>query len=250
MFENLVAMVVDESFTVQKIVSTILRDHVRFKQVIEAPTPGDALNLLNEGAQVDLIISGWEFTHSSGYEFLTAVRHNLDIAHIPFFIMTSHDDDETLLRALKGGATDFLIKPFTAGDMIQKIRRNIRSSERRMSDRYNVKDIRQLEMEFTGASKFDGELVDISQGGCLLRTMPFSSAIVSVYDRAELEIKVDQGYIKMKGDLLRMENDKRGGAQQRKMRAAFQFIDIDSKNLLMLMELIKSVKPDLPEAIG
>ena len=63
--------------------------------------------------------------------------HGLDLqrrirrehAHTPVIIITAHDDDSTRQQALRGGAVDFMVKPFDAARLLQHIKQAARHSE-------------------------------------------------------------------------------------------------------------------------
>jgi len=250
MFDDLVALVVDESHTVQRITSGILKDQLNFKQVIQTESPGEALRMIGAGLHVDLILSAWDLAGLTGLEFLRRVRENPSTADVAFFLMTTHEDDETLLKAFKGGVNDYLIKPFSPQALIRKINRACRAAERRRSSRFNVKPGALVEMRFKDQLMFTGDLLDISQGGCLLRTAPFRKGAVTIYDHAALSIQAPNGAIQLSGETLRMENDHAATHRGKYMRVAFQFVDVHGVEMTKLLAYLESLKPTLPDKIG
>jgi putative two-component system response regulator len=58
----------------------------------------------------------------SGLEILTQIRQNPATAHLPVIILTASDDEETQVRALERGATDFLAKPVRSMDLLPRVR--------------------------------------------------------------------------------------------------------------------------------
>ncbi len=56
-----------------------------------------------------------------GFETLATLRKAPETRNTPVIIVTSKTDAETLVKALKLGANDFIAKPFTRGELVQKM---------------------------------------------------------------------------------------------------------------------------------
>lgn len=65
----------------------------------------------------DLIISDFQMPEMDGLQFLRKVRGSDQFSMIPFIILTTIEDDETLYKGLKFGANDYLIKPFRPDEL-------------------------------------------------------------------------------------------------------------------------------------
>lgn len=75
----------------------------------------------------DLIITDLKLPKMSGLEVLSQLRKNK--INIPTIVMTFHGTEDTAMRALRLGARDYLIKPFTIEEMQAAIKRALRSSK-------------------------------------------------------------------------------------------------------------------------
>ncbi len=71
----------------------------------------------------DLIISDWNMPQMLGIELLKAVRSDDATKNIPFIMLTSRNVKEDILAAIKGGANDYLVKPFTKELLKEKLDR-------------------------------------------------------------------------------------------------------------------------------
>ena len=60
---------------------------------------------------VDLVILDIEMPHLSGLEVLSMLRKNFPRLALPVIMMSSHQDTETIVKALEQGANDYLTKP-------------------------------------------------------------------------------------------------------------------------------------------
>ncbi len=83
-----------------------------FAEVMGASDVDAALALL-ERHPVELIVSDWNMDPLDGLEFLRRVRANPKTKHIPFILVTASLSEEAWRGAIRLGATDFLVKPFT-----------------------------------------------------------------------------------------------------------------------------------------
>lgn len=62
----------------------------------------------------------------SGYDVLSALRGNPATADVPTVVLTSLDSDEDVARAFEAGADDYVRKPFRAGELVARIRGQLR----------------------------------------------------------------------------------------------------------------------------
>ncbi|MEM6591890.1 MAG: response regulator [Cyanobacteria bacterium P01_H01_bin.119] len=74
----------------------------------------------------DLIICDIGMPGLSGYDVLTTLRQHAATSLIPFIFLTACDDAQSLRRGMAMGADDYLVKPFTAKDLIQTINARIK----------------------------------------------------------------------------------------------------------------------------
>jgi FixJ family two-component response regulator len=134
----------------------------------------------------------------SGLDFQTELaKANINI---PIVFMTGHGDIPMTVRAMKGGAVDFLTKPFRDQDMLDAVVRAIeRDRERREADRI-VTDLRAL---FETLSTREREVLAFVSSGLM------NKQIAAELGLAEITVKIHRGHIMKKmgarslADLLR-----------------------------------------------
>ena len=107
--DHLVAMVVDDSVTVRKVTSRLLER--RGMDVVTAKDGLDAMLQL-EDVKPDFILLDIEMPRMDGFEVVTRIRNDVDLAHIPIIMITSRTGDKHRERALGLGANAFLGKPY------------------------------------------------------------------------------------------------------------------------------------------
>ncbi|MBF0376922.1 MAG: response regulator [Desulfamplus sp.] len=107
-------LVVDDNISVVELVSKQLRSCGHSS--VTAENGGIALEyFLKEPAAFDIIISDVMMPVMDGLELLKKIRqHKYDI---PFIVMTGFSEIETVIKALKQGATDFLRKPYSLKEL-------------------------------------------------------------------------------------------------------------------------------------
>ena len=71
----------------------------------------------------DLVISDFGMTPLNGLQFLSMMRQQSKLAHIPFIMMTADASEDLWKKAIASGATEFLFKPFSYRDFQIAVRR-------------------------------------------------------------------------------------------------------------------------------
>jgi putative two-component system response regulator len=70
----------------------------------------------------DLILLDLMMPHFDGITILEALRSGPDGVHVPVIILTADGTEDTKLRALDAGATDFMLKPFDLTEVLVRIK--------------------------------------------------------------------------------------------------------------------------------
>jgi FixJ family two-component response regulator len=123
----------------------------------------------------------------SGLDFQTELaKANI---HIPIIFMTGHGDIPMSVRAMKGGAIDFLTKPFRDQDMLDAVVKAIeRDRERREADRI-VTDLRSLFETLSGRER---EVLALVSSGLM------NKQVAAELGLAEITVKIHRGHIMKK----------------------------------------------------
>lgn len=112
-------LVVDDSKTVRSIIKKILRPY-NF-EIFEAKSGEEALDLLYEHNRFDLILLDWGMPGMDGYDFLKIIRRNPEWKDIKIMMVTSENQQKSVIEALDAGADEYLMKPFDSEMLITKI---------------------------------------------------------------------------------------------------------------------------------
>lgn len=108
-------LLVDDSGVTRKVILRSL-NAVGLNDVVEAGDGREALEIFEQGASFDLVVTDWNMPHMSGLELATAIRATG--SKVPIFMVTTESEKATVLQALQAGVNDYLVKPFD-GDALQ-----------------------------------------------------------------------------------------------------------------------------------
>jgi two-component system chemotaxis response regulator CheY len=97
----------------------VLKD-LGFRNIAEADDGSTALPLLRDGA-FDFLITDWNMPGMPGLDLLKAVRANDRLAKMPVLMLTAEAKREQILVAVQAGVSGYVIKPFTAEILKEKL---------------------------------------------------------------------------------------------------------------------------------
>jgi two-component system, chemotaxis family, chemotaxis protein CheY len=116
---NLNFLVVDDFSTMRRIIKNLLHD-LGYANVTEADDGNTALPLLKEG-NFDFLITDWNMPGMPGLELLKQVRADARLAKMPVLMLTAEAKREQIVEAAQAGVSGYVIKPFTAATLKEKI---------------------------------------------------------------------------------------------------------------------------------
>lgn len=114
-----VVLVVDDFSTMRRIVAALLKG-LGCERVIEAENGLEALRVL-ERAPVDLVVSDWSMPEMTGLELLTRLRNHPRLGSLPFLMVSAEGGRDNIVQAARGGADGYIVKPFTALVLCEKV---------------------------------------------------------------------------------------------------------------------------------
>jgi two-component system, chemotaxis family, chemotaxis protein CheY len=113
------ALVVDDSGTTRHIVASILA-HLGY-EVSEAADGVEALERLREMAAPDVALIDWNMPRLDGLELVREVRAEPAYDRMRVLMITTENDLGRVSAALDAGADEYLMKPFTAEMLLEKL---------------------------------------------------------------------------------------------------------------------------------
>ena len=116
---NMKVLVVDDMSTMRRIVKNILKQ-LGFTNLEEAKNGQDALAKLKT-EPYGFVVSDWNMPIMMGIDLLRSIRADDQLKHIPVLMVTAEAQKENLMEAIQAGVSNYIVKPFTADTMQDKI---------------------------------------------------------------------------------------------------------------------------------
>jgi two-component system chemotaxis response regulator CheY len=118
---NMKFLVVDDFSTMRRIVRNLLKE-LGFVNVQEAEDGVDALKKLNSES-FNFVVSDWNMPNMTGIELLRAIRADATLKHLPVLMVTAEAKRENIIEAAQAGASGYVVKPFTAATLDEKLKK-------------------------------------------------------------------------------------------------------------------------------
>ncbi len=112
-------MVVDDMSTMRRIVKNLLKQ-LGFANVEEAENGQEALIKL-KADKFGFVVSEWNMPVMSGIQLLRAIRAGESLKSIPVLMVTAKAQKENIIEAVQAGVSNYVVKPFTAEALQEKI---------------------------------------------------------------------------------------------------------------------------------
>lgn len=117
---NLKVLIVDDAKFICELVTKIVSD--AFPQSsVKAAFNGEEARVLLSSEAFDIVLCDWEMPKMSGLEVLEWTRSQPQYKTVPFVMITSRGEREYVLKAIHAGVNDYLGKPFTKEQLVQKM---------------------------------------------------------------------------------------------------------------------------------
>lgn len=111
---------VDDSTTIRKIIRPSVE--ILNYSLLEASGGNEALDILaKEWENIKLILLDLNMPGMSGFDFLKMVKRDNLLKDIPIMMVTTEGEKENIVKAVKAGVSNYLLKPFTSEELTKKI---------------------------------------------------------------------------------------------------------------------------------
>ena len=118
---NMKILVVDDFSTMRRIVRNLLKE-LGFSNVDEAEDGVDALKKLR-AETFDFVVSDWNMPNMTGIDLLREIRKDNALKHLPVLMVTAEAKKENIIEAAQAGASGYVVKPFTAVTLDEKLKK-------------------------------------------------------------------------------------------------------------------------------
>ena len=114
-------LVVDDFSTMRRIVRNLLKE-LGYTNVDEAEDGAIALQKLNSGS-FDFVVTDWNMPNMDGLTLLQSIRRTPELKHLPVLMITAEAKKENIIAAAQAGASGYVVKPFTAVTLAEKLQK-------------------------------------------------------------------------------------------------------------------------------
>jgi len=112
-------LVVDDMATMRRIIRSLL-EQLGYKSIDEAEDGVEALKKLRS-QNYDFVITDWNMPNMTGLELVQEIRKDSQLKHLPVLMVTAEAKKENVIAAIKAGVNNYVVKPFTAETLKEKI---------------------------------------------------------------------------------------------------------------------------------
>jgi two-component system cell cycle response regulator len=131
-------LIIDDSENVREQIAMELRSVALFERILQAGDGIEAFKLLLS-TPIDLIICDLEMPRIDGFKLLGMITGREELRDIPVIMLTGHGNRELKIRLLGQGASDYVTKPFDAGELIARVKvqlkiKNLQDELKRSND--------------------------------------------------------------------------------------------------------------------
>ena len=116
---NMKVLIVDDMATMRRIIKNILKQ-LGFANVEEAENGQEGLQKLRS-EPYGFVVSDWNMPVMTGIDMLRAIRADEALKAIPVLMVTAEAQQANLVEAVQAGVSNYIVKPFTAETMQEKM---------------------------------------------------------------------------------------------------------------------------------
>ncbi len=121
---NMKILVIDDMATMRKIIKNML-GQIGFTNITEADDGATGLPMIEDAAKTDepyeFIVSDWNMPQMTGLDLLKHLRATDEFKALPFLMITAEAEQGNVVIAVKAGVSNFIVKPFSAQVLKEKI---------------------------------------------------------------------------------------------------------------------------------
>jgi two-component system chemotaxis response regulator CheY len=114
-------LIVDDFSTMRRIVRNLLKE-IGFSNAEEAEDGQVALTML-KNSKFDFVVSDINMPNMNGFELLKNIRSDEALKGIPVLMVTAEAKKEDIVAAAQGGASGYIVKPFTKATLEEKVQK-------------------------------------------------------------------------------------------------------------------------------
>ncbi|SHE56913.1 Response regulator receiver domain-containing protein [Marinitoga hydrogenitolerans DSM 16785] len=121
-------MIVDDEFTSREFLKEYILNIVNDVEIFQAENADNGLKMLNERKAIHIIFLDIMMPGMDSFEFLNKIKELNPLIQV--IIVTAHNNYDNIIKAIKNGADDYIIKPFSIDDVKDVLEYSIRKLHR------------------------------------------------------------------------------------------------------------------------
>jgi len=114
-------------------------------EVLEASSAKQAIEYLESGEPIRLLISDIMMPDMDGLQLVSYINEKLSFMELPVIMYTAKRDRPTVIKAIKTGIKDYIVKPITSDALLQKVRKTLSNDIPPLADKDEI--LRELQID-------------------------------------------------------------------------------------------------------
>lgn len=234
MTSSLSAIILDSNKSSRKTLLSVVRQGLGIKAANEFEQAKQAISYLQANRNTDLMFIDYDSVSDKTFELVSLSKKLKGSDNLKFVLLANSANKEFLLDAARKGISTFILKPYNSKTVVQKVKKICGSSKNRESHRLSLLEAVSVQL-IANQQEVAGALVDISSGGCLVKTSRLGPIGVDIYDELMIRIPFDNETIDVPAELIRTERDLSSDAK--KISAAFTYKKMEQNVALQFAKL-------------
>ena len=141
----------DDNVDMRDYISRLLRPRY---DVQVAPDGRTALALV-KAYRPDLVLADVMMPGMDGFELLQALRSTQETSNIPVILLSARAGEEAQVEGLQAGADDYLIKPFSARELLARIGAHLEIARLHRETRERIEELSRQKDDFIGVASHE-----------------------------------------------------------------------------------------------
>ena len=194
-------LIVDDNADMRDYVVNLLRTRYR----VQTASDGQAAYELAQATPPDLVLTDVMMPRLDGFGLLQALRASPATVHIPVVMLSARAGEEGVIEGLEAGADDYLVKPFSARELLARVHANLeldrarrtrdqlQRSQRLLNQAERLAEVGSWEIELpSGAMRGSDQLLRLLRlGPAEFGAMEFRGAISTLVHRDDVQHVID-----------------------------------------------------------
>ena len=163
---------------------------------VEAVADGQAALEAARRRKPDLVLADMMMPRLNGLGLLSALRRQIELRDVPVILLSARAGEEARVEGLEAGADDYLVKPFSARELIARVSSHLALSRVRADELAAMSRLHELSSRLVSASDLQSVLYEVLDATIELQGADFGN--IQLYDRETrtLAIVAQRGFRK------------------------------------------------------